>query len=70
MKILITLLLTLFISSQAYAQTATEIIRKGEIISNNNTLYVVIYDKKIYRCFVFEEEILCQLPKDKGITNY
>ena len=37
MKILIGFLIALFISSQAYAQSATEVINKGKILTIINT---------------------------------
>ena len=68
MKILITLLLTLFISSQAYAQNAKEcynILQQGKIISSKNlnpnpnktsytsSVYLVLWDQYIYRVNIY-----------------
>ena len=67
MKILITLLLALFISGQAYAQTATEIITQGKIVKEGRPYY--IYKKVIYVCTLKYEEISCYKPKDLGVLN-
>tara|TARA_R110001606_G_C15020079_1_gene609646 strand:- start:109 stop:360 length:252 start_codon:yes stop_codon:yes gene_type:complete len=57
MKILITLLLALFISGQAYALDSIEIIEKGKIISSEKYIgenvyqvFHVIYKKKLWVC--------------------
>ena len=61
MKILIGFLLALFISGQAYAQSATEIITKGEVLSTsfnpNNDRYdlAIIYKNKIYACSFYDD---------------
>ena len=76
MKILITLLLTLFISGQAYAESSEEVMTKGKIISidsTNSTVshkYVVIYKKQLYHCEVDKREVICYSPKDKDVRQY
>ena len=56
MKIIITILLALFISSQAYAVTNSEIISKGVVISTYASMdkdgytrfdYIVLYKKRV-----------------------
>ena len=60
MKILITLLLALFISGQAYAQSASEILREGKIIYtekekdyDDSYTFIVVYKDRIYNCVVY-----------------
>tara|TARA_R110000803_G_scaffold140191_1_gene206767 strand:- start:90 stop:314 length:225 start_codon:yes stop_codon:yes gene_type:complete len=71
MKILITLLLTLFISGQAYALSSTEVIAKGKIISmkagDNGTVYIVLYKKEFFRCSITSYNINCIKPKDRNV---
>ena len=67
MKILIGFLLALFISGQAYAQSATEIITEGKIVEEGRPYYV--YKKVIYVCYLKYEEIGCEKPKDLGVLN-
>jgi hypothetical protein len=57
MKILITLLLALFISSQAYAQSHAEVLEKGRILQEYEekygfALYVVAYNNWVYTCTI------------------
>lgn len=74
MNILITLLLTLFISNQAYAQSANELITKGKIIhkekSSRGHSYTIIYKKEVYFCFVEIEEMACNKPKDRSSDHF
>ena len=76
MKILITLLLTLFISGQAYAESSEEVMTKGKIISIDSTnsrvshKYVVIYKKQLYFCEVDKQHVGCFRPKDKDVMEY
>ena len=67
MKILIGFLLALFISSQAYAQTATEIMTEGKIVKEGRPYYV--YKKVIYVCYLSNEDIGCEKPKDLGVIE-
>mgnify|MGYP003633558323 CR=1 FL=1 len=67
MKYIITILLALFISSQAYAQSATEIMTEGKIVKEGRPYYV--YKKVIYVCTLKYEEISCYKPKDLGVLN-
>ena len=60
MKILITILLSLFISGQAYAQAASEILREGKIIYtekekdyDGSYTFIVVYKDRIYNCVVY-----------------
>jgi hypothetical protein len=71
MKILITLLLTLFISGQAYALSSTEVIAKGEIISTQTveygTIFIVLYKKEFFRCSITSSNINCVKPIDRNV---
>ena len=71
MKILIGFLIALFISSQAYAQSATEVINKGKILTIINTenglvWYHIIYKSKYYYCLATSVALSCKKPKDYG----
>ena len=59
MKIVIGLLLALFISGNAYAQSSAEILSKGRIISSHLTddvnykhILLVIFKDSLYECVV------------------
>jgi len=76
MKILIILLLTLFISSQAYAQTATEIILNGKTLHEKafegGTLLTKAYQRVIYKCFMNRKQkpyLWCTEFDDNGIIE-
>ncbi len=76
MKILIILLLTLFISSQAYAQTATEIILNGKTLHEKafegGTLLTKAYQQVIYKCFMNRKQkpyLWCTEFDDRGIIE-
>ena len=71
MKILIGFLIALFISSQAYAQSATEVINKGKILTIINTesglvWYHIIYKSEYYYCLATSVALSCKKPKDYG----
>ena len=65
MKILITLLLTLFISSQVHAQSHAEVLEKGKIIQQIDkkeykiTYYIVVYKNWAYNCRADYSEVVC-----------
>ena len=65
MKILITLLLALFISSQAYAQSHAEVLEKGKIIQQIDekeyklSYYIVVYKNWAYNCRADYTEVVC-----------
>tara|TARA_R100000008_G_C3430153_1_gene89231 strand:- start:38 stop:265 length:228 start_codon:yes stop_codon:yes gene_type:complete len=73
MKILITLLLALFISGQAYAQSSTEVIDKGKIISSHQNereaTYTVIYKKQLYLCNISARLVRCFKPNDVKVRT-
>ena len=85
MKIIITLLLALFISGQAYAQSATKIMELGETIHeevmDGITLYTKLYyhafgDKKgqtlFYKCLMNRQNkpyLWCWEYEDRGIID-
>tara|TARA_R110000772_G_C13113923_1_gene421028 strand:- start:4 stop:231 length:228 start_codon:yes stop_codon:yes gene_type:complete len=73
MKILITLLLALFISSQAYAQSSTEVVSKGKILSmhavESDAIYIVLYKKELFHCEISSYEVLCYKPVNLDITE-
>ena len=73
MKILITLLLALFISSQAYAQSSTEVVSKGKILSmhavESDAIYIVLYKKELFHCEINEDEVLCYKPVNLDIIE-
>ena len=70
MKIIITFLLALFISSQAYAQSAGEILGKGKIILTYEfdlesfSYFYVAYKNEMYNCRVGSEATFCAKIKD------
>ena len=72
MKILISaVLLVLFISGNAYAQTATQIINKGKIVAIAETdtglvWYHIIYKSEYYYCLATSVALSCKKPKDYG----
>jgi hypothetical protein len=70
MKILIGILLALFISSQAYAQSAVEIIDNGKILKEyadgGGVYYHIIYKKKLYYCVInYEYVVSCRVYEEK-----
>tara|TARA_R110000851_G_scaffold167928_1_gene313745 strand:- start:157 stop:387 length:231 start_codon:yes stop_codon:yes gene_type:complete len=74
MKILITLLLALFISSQAYAQSSTEVVSKGKILSmhageSDAIYYIVLYKKELFHCEINRDEVLCYKPVNLDIIE-
>jgi hypothetical protein len=84
MKILITILMTLFISSTAYSQSATRIITKGKIIEGatyetwerdkndsfqSHHSMVVLYNLEIYFCTIGTEKMACKKPRDLGVLT-
>ena len=82
MKILITILLALFISSNAFALTALEIMEKGSLMGKSKvspqvTQYEYIYQSKYYVCeFVyvqfdksFEADCFQAMGKNKEIEE-
>ena len=55
MKILITILLALFLSSHAYAQSHGEVLEKGRILQKHEVkygeaFYIVAYNNWLYSC--------------------
>jgi len=67
MKILITILLALFLSSHASAQSYNEIITKGKIIhkasdAKGSHTFSIMYKKKLYFCVVDTRNKLCVVP--------
>ena len=68
MKILITMLLALFISSQAYAQSPAEILGNGKVVSDQlfvsqDHRIVVVYNNAVYRCVAethYDPNIRCR----------
>tara|TARA_R100000995_G_C3483130_1_gene125318 strand:+ start:3313 stop:3540 length:228 start_codon:yes stop_codon:yes gene_type:complete len=72
MKILIGFLLALFISGQAYAQSSTEVIDKGKIISshtheNQLVSLLVMYKKELYKCDVSYKYATCYKPRNMDV---
>ena len=72
MKILIGFLLTLFISGQAYAQSSTEVIDKGKIISshtheNELVTLLVMYKKELYKCMISYKYSTCYKPRNMDV---
>ena len=70
MKILITILLALFLSSHASAEFKpfNEVISKGKIIhkdgGNEAHTYTILYNKKIYFCFINMGTKWCSMPTE------
>ncbi|PPR14949.1 MAG: hypothetical protein CFH33_01721 [Alphaproteobacteria bacterium MarineAlpha9_Bin3] len=76
MKIFITLLITLFIVSQAYTQSATEIIIQGKTLHEKafegGTLLTKAYQQVIYKCFMNRKQkpyLWCTEFDDRGIVE-
>ena len=76
MKILVTLLISLFISSQAYSQSATEIILHGKTLHEKafegGTLLTKAYQQVIYKCFMNRKQkpyLWCTKFDDRGIIE-
>jgi len=76
MKIFITLLITLFIASQAYTQSATEIILQGKTLHEKafegGTLLTKAYQQVIYKCFMNRKQkpyLWCTEFDDRGIVE-
>ena len=76
MKILVTLLISLFISSQAYSQSATEIILHGKTLHEKafegGTLLTKAYQQVIYKCFMNRKQkpyLWCAEFDDRGIIE-
>ena len=70
MKILITILLALFISNNANAQSFNKIITKGKIIhkassGNGSHTFSIIYEKKMYFCVVDLGGKKCIMPEEQ-----
>jgi hypothetical protein len=66
-RLIITLLLALFISGQAYAQSASEILGEGKIIYtekekdyDDSYTFIVVYKDRIYNCVVYHTS-LCRV---------
>ena len=75
-NILITILLTFFISSQIYAQTGTEIILHGKTLHEKafegGTLLTKAYKQVIYKCFMNRKQtpyLWCTEFDDRGIIE-
>ena len=72
MKIIITLLLALFISSQAIALDSFEVINKGKIIAQTEAkfkdvlsttsydAFYVIYKKSLFKCGTIFDNLTCR----------
>ena len=71
MKILITLLLALFISSQAYAQSATEVVIDGKLFleKEEKGYSIYLYKKKFYACAFDAHKISCRILQDDGLID-
>ena len=76
MKIFITLLITLFIVSQAYTQSSTEIIIQGKTLHEKafegGTLLTKAYQQVIYKCFMNRKQkpyLWCTEFDDRGIVE-
>ena len=79
MKKLITLLLTLYISSQAYAEDSSAyILGNGNVIYNYKeqfnartviTFHIVYYKKQVFRCVTGYSFIECTLLKDNPVDR-
>tara|TARA_B110000438_G_C15187639_1_gene382981 strand:+ start:250 stop:504 length:255 start_codon:yes stop_codon:yes gene_type:complete len=79
MKILIGFLLTLFISSQAYAEDSSSyILGNGNVIYSYKehpnsrtviTFHIVYYKKQVFRCVTSYSSIECTLLKDNPIDR-
>jgi hypothetical protein len=69
MKILIGFLLALFISSQAYAQSATEVVRDGKLFKEKDGYDIYLYKKELYSCAILQDGLFCYKLKDMGIIT-
>ena len=67
MKYTFIILLSLFIASQAYSQTATEVIVDGKLFNDENNYPIYLYKEKFYKCRFKIDILTCYKIKDKGI---
>tara|TARA_R110000824_G_scaffold352996_1_gene540152 strand:+ start:570 stop:803 length:234 start_codon:yes stop_codon:yes gene_type:complete len=74
MKILITLLTSLFLVSNASADnnklegiTATEVVRDGKLFKEKGKYDIYLYKDEFYECSFFQLTIGCFKLKDEGV---